>query len=75
VKSVLAIHNICFLFAYDYGAGRRKLDHAKIHASLNVKRTLYRAIIPPDKRMRIDFERMKCARWTRRSYDSPTGVL
>jgi ribosomal protein S26 len=41
-------------------AGRRKLDREKILASLNVKCTRCGAIIPPDKQMRIDFERMQC---------------
>jgi predicted Zn finger-like uncharacterized protein len=39
---------------------RRKLDLEKILAVFNVTCPHCRAIIPPDKQMRIDFELMRC---------------
>jgi predicted Zn finger-like uncharacterized protein len=41
-------------------AGRRKLDREQILASMNVKCPLCGAQLPPNKQMRIDFERMRC---------------
>jgi len=40
--------------------GRRKLDREKIRASLNVKCTRCGAEIPPSRRVRIDFEHLRC---------------
>jgi uncharacterized protein (UPF0212 family) len=39
---------------------RRKLDHEKIRASLNVKCPRCGAELPPDKQVRIDFEHLQC---------------
>ena len=61
IAFILLLKTLRFLFAYNaWCVSAREIDLEKVRAALNATCLHCGASIPPDKQVRLDFERMKC---------------